>query len=80
MSKEMAQDDDAQFVAVDPTELEPDQEVIVSDVAEDGETRGVVEDTVIEWGRAGIELTREDGKNVTVWEETGRTFTRVEPA
>jgi len=77
MSAEVAQNDDAQYAAVDPSDLEAGDEVIVSDVAEDGQTRGVVEDTKNEWGRYGVELTREDGVSVMVWEETGRTFTKV---
>ncbi|ELZ20818.1 hypothetical protein C475_19503 [Halosimplex carlsbadense 2-9-1] len=78
MSAEVAQSDDAQYAAVDPSDLEAGDEVIVSDVAEDGQTRGIVEGTENEWGRYGVELTREDGVEVMVWEETGRTFTRVE--
>jgi len=78
MSAEVAQNGDAQFAAVDPTDLEEGDTVIVSDVAEDGETRGTVEGTKNEWGRYGVELTREDGVTVMVWEETGRTFTKVE--
>jgi len=78
MSAEEAQNGGAQFAAVDPTDLEAGDEVIVKDIKDGRETRGVVEDTDIEWGRAGVELTPEDGVTVMVWEETGRTFTRVE--
>lgn len=78
MSAEVAQNDDSQYAAVDPSDLEAGDEVIVSDVAKDGQTRGIVEDTKNEWGRYGVELTPEDGRTVMVWEETGRTFTRVE--
>lgn len=77
MSTEVAQDGNVQYAAVDPKNLEEGDTVIVSDVAEDGETRGTVEATKNEWGRYGVELTREDGVTVMVWEETGRTFTRV---
>lgn len=78
MSAKMAQNDDAQYAAVAPTDLEEGDTVIITDVAGGSETRGTVEATKNEWGRYGVELTREDGVTVVVWEETGRTFTKVE--
>jgi hypothetical protein len=76
MSAETTQNDST-YEAVDPTDLDEGDEVIVKDVAGDLEERATVIETTIEWGRAGVVGKREDGTQVTYWDETGRTFTRV---
>jgi hypothetical protein len=71
-------DSDHTYEAVDPTDLTEGDTVIVKDVAEDGETRGDVVETMIEWGRAGIKVETPTGNEVECWEEVGRIFTRIE--
>jgi hypothetical protein len=78
MSAEVTQEE-ATYEAVDPTALDEGDVVIVQDVAGDLEERVTVSETTIEWGRAGVVGEHEDGTEVTYWEETGRTFTRVVP-
>jgi len=72
---------DATYAAVDPKDIAVGDHVIVSDVGESGDVaRGEVVKVTCEWGRYGHTIEREDGDAVTVWEETGRTRTRVEDA
>lgn len=66
--------------AVDPSDLEVGDEVLVE---EDGETiiRGTVEDVDVEAGRYGVTIEdgRPDGldRRARCWEETGRMWFRL---
>lgn len=82
MSAKMAQDDDeAQYTAVDPSDIEKGDEIIVDSIHWDDAVRGVVQEVTVEAGRYGIKLIDDPdglGKIVRIWEESGRTWMRVE--
>lgn len=65
------------YEAVDPSDLERGDEVVIQDVDDDQEIRGNVEKITTEAGRYGITVLDEDGQGWTCWERTGRTWTRV---
>lgn len=66
------------YVAVDPVDLERGDRVIVQDVASDLHLEGVVTGTMNEAGRVGVTVQEDDGKQSVAWDNTGRTYTRVE--
>lgn len=68
------------YVAVDPVDLERGDRVIVQDVASDLEVEGEVTGTTNEAGRVAVIIKEDDGTESVAWENTGRTYTRIEEA
>lgn len=66
------------YVTVDPADLERGDRVLVQDVADDLEVEGDVTGTMNEAGRIGVAVEEDDGTESVVWENTGRTYTRIE--
>lgn len=66
------------FRAIDPVDLEPEDKIVIQDVAGDLEVRGTVLEKNSEWGRVSVKIREESGKQSIVSEETGRTFTLIE--
>jgi len=80
MSKSMAQNG-AEFAAVDPSDLEEGDEVIVDSIHWDDAIRGTVHNVKVEAGRYGIDIDEDPdglGNISRVWEESGRTWYRVQ--
>jgi len=78
MDKKAAQDEDARYIATDPSDLAVGDRVAVKDVGDDGVTRGKVQAKIVEAGRYCIEVRDGDDEVWSVWEQAGRTFTKIE--